>query len=264
MTCASQVLRASHGGGKKKTKQKGGDSQKKKKRRGSQPDEEDTATPPEEGHADEEDDAVLRRKDMIPPQGWDLSSDTSSQHAFTTGYPQSKVSIKVVLSFPMDGPLTQAQFASKVGMVPTTACMQILKDRLNMQVCLLGLSLSSATDADMEQDIDISPMLHTAGSDAAAGVGQSECRSLLGGRVPIADRTFYSNGDWKWGRGFQSALHALDETEYAKKMEVGSIYVDMSYVLARNRADGSNTYTNKRISSYGRWASLVFRRVFMA
>lgn len=197
---------------------------------------------------------MLRRKDMIPPQGWDLSS---SQHAFTTGYPQSKVSIKVVLSFPMDGPLTQAQFASKVGMVPTTACMQILKDRLNMQVCLLGLSLSSATDADMEQDIDISPMLHTAGSDAAAGVGQSECRSLLGGRVPIADRTFYSNGDWKWGRGFQSALHALDETEYAKKMEVGSIYVDMSYVLARNRADGSNTYTNKRISSYGRWASLV-------
>jgi hypothetical protein len=51
-------------------------------------------------------------------------------------------------------------------------------------------------------------------------------------------------------RGFEAALDAIDETDIELKERIAKLWTEMGVPLARTRADGSDTYTNRRVGIY--------------
>jgi hypothetical protein len=155
-----------------------------------------------------------------------LTPHTQQAHGLT-GYPATSVCMRVVLDFPVDGPLRFDKFASMIQMLPTTAAMRILQARLNVQ------------------GMDTSKLLIT------EAVDNEECDALLRDKRSLLERPFYSNGDAKWARGFSNAMRAIHARRVTEKLKIAEYWTKMGFSLALTRSAGSDTYTNKRVHMYG-------------
>lgn len=144
-----------------------------------------------------------------------------------TGYPETSVCMKVVLRFPVSGPLRQDDFHAMVHMLPTSAAMRILQARLNIQ------------------EMDLTQLLMT------EEMNNEECDALLRDQRSLIERPFYSHGDAKWARGFSAAIHALDADRMQDKLKIASYWTKMGFSLALTRTAGSDTYKNGRANLLG-------------
>lgn len=93
-----------------------------------------------------------------------------------TGLPKTDLCVKVVLRFPVKGPLLWSQFSDMVHMLPTTAAMRILQTCLNIDDMEL-------TDALLSEPVD-----------------NEQFEALLHDRNAFTEQLLYSNSDDKWAR----------------------------------------------------------------
>lgn len=63
--------------------------------------------------------------------------------------------------------------------------------------------------------------------------------------------SFHSHCLTKGGRrGFRNAIGLVPHDHVIRRLDVAKKYVQMSFTLAQTRANGSNTYTNRRAALY--------------
>ena len=161
----------------------------------------------------------------IVPPSWNFGGGGDAlmpAHENVSGFPVSMCAVRVAIPVSVGRPIELSTFCHNMGALPLATCMQILCSRIGNADFLL----SQPSDKISAQD----------------------CAAIINGKK-LNERSMLCNGDLIYAT---HSMKCLSTSSVEDRLPHLQKYMDVSFLLAASRMEGSDGYTNERAAVYAK------------